>query len=349
LSFFDTIEERQKMNLRLSFLGLVFTLLIESTALSQTSHRMTYDTREHVLADAQREGRLVISPGFEESTTPHLINAFKKKYPFVKEVFWFKPPDFRKQVVEMAEGKVVVDAFRPAPDVWSEYFKHDLFRKYDFKRMSSDGHLAIPQQMIDANGVVVWSGSLMGIMAFNANRVGSQPAPSGWESCLDPKWQGQFTVDTKPNVLAELSPRWGEEKLLEYARKLKQNNPIWLRGSSQGLAKLAAGEFAFMCGVYLHATERFLAKNPTSPIKKIVPDPLPVAFHEPEAVYAKAQNRHVALLWIEFLASPEGQEVLDSVDPGRASFLVEKTVTNGLAKGGNVSVCGSGCRAAKTI
>jgi ABC-type Fe3+ transport system substrate-binding protein len=244
----------------------------------------------------------------------------------------------------MAEGKVVVDAFRPAPDVWSEYFKHDLFRKYDFKRMAADGHLAIPQQMIDANGVVVWSGSLMGIMAYNASRVGSQQPPNGWESCVDPRWRGQFTVDTKPNVLAALASRWGEEKLLDYARKLKQNDPIWLRGSSQGLAKLAAGEFTFMCGVYLHATERFLTKNANLPIKKVVPHPLPVAFHEPEAVYARAQNRHVALLWIEFLASAEGQAVLDAVDPGRASFLVEKTLTHSLAKGANVSVCGTGCR-----
>jgi hypothetical protein len=117
-----------------------------------------------------------------------------------------------------------------------------------------------------------------------------------------------------------------------------------VRGSTQGLTKLAAGEFAFMCGVYLHATERYLKQNPAAPIKKLVPDPLPAAFHEPEAVYARAPNRHTALLWIEFLASPEGQQVLDAVDPGRASFLVQKTLAHQLASRANVSACATGCR-----
>jgi len=314
----------------------------DTPALSQGG--MIHDTREHILDDAKKEGKLVVSPGFEDSTTPHLIDAFKKKYPFVKEVVWSKPADFKKQLDDLIEGKAVVDAFRPAPNLWSQYFSHNLFRNYDFKKMAEGGHLNIPQEMIDESGVVVWSGSIIGIMVYNVNRIGSEPAPTGWESCLDPKWSGKFTVDSKPNVLASLAARWGEQKTLDYARKLKQNNPVIVRGSTQGLTKLAAGEFAFMCGVYLHATERYLKQNPTAPIKKLVANPLPAAFHEPEAVYARASNRHTALLWIEFLASPEGQQILDAVDPGRASFLVQKTLANQLANGANVSVCATGCR-----
>ncbi|HWP56846.1 MAG TPA: ABC transporter substrate-binding protein [Candidatus Acidoferrales bacterium] len=332
------------MKLSALLLVVLGLLLARPPALAQTKRSPIYDTREHILEGARREGRLVVSPGFEESTTPHLIEAFKRKYPFVREVTWFKPPDFRKQALELRDGKIAVDAFRPAPDVWEDYFKHDLLRPYDFRRMATAGHLAIPEPMIDASGMVVWSGSLMGIIVYNANRVGAGAPPDGWNSCLDPQWSGQFAADTKPNVLAALAPRWGEEKVLDYARKLKNNRPIWLRGSSQGLAKLAAGEFTFMCGVYLHATERFLKKNPALPLKKAVPDPLPVAFHEPEAVYARAQNPHVALLWIEFLASAHGQQVLDGVDPGRASFLVEETLAHHLAQGATLSVCGTGCR-----
>src|SRR5882724_5711222 len=263
----------------------------DSPALSQGG--MIHDTREHILEDAKKEGKLVVSPGFEDSTTPHLIEAFKKKYPFVKEVVWSKPADFKKQLDDLIEGKAVVDAFRPAPNLWSQYFSHNLFRNYDFKKMAEGGHLNIPREMIDESGVVVWSGSIIGIMVYNVNRIASEPTPTGWESCFDPKWSGKFTVDSKPNVIASLAARWGEEKTLDYARKLKQNNPVIVRGSTQGF-------------------------------KKLVPNPLPAAFHEPEAVYARAPNRHTALLWIEFLASPEGKQVLDAVDPGRASFLVQK-------------------------
>src|SRR4030095_8115964 len=128
------------------FLGsLVFIFVAwfsESPALSQGG--MIHDTREHIL---------------EDGTTPHLSETFKKKYPFVKEVVWSKPADFKKQLDDLIEGKAVVDAFRPAPNLWSQYFSHNLFRNYDFKKMAEGGHLNIPREMIDESGVVVWSGS----------------------------------------------------------------------------------------------------------------------------------------------------------------------------------------------
>jgi hypothetical protein len=325
--------------------GLVIILLACSAfvAWGQSSSELIYETRAHILEDAKKEGKLIVSPGFEESTTPHLIEAFKKKYPFITNVVWSKPPDFRKQLADLIDGKIEVDAFRPAPNVWSQYFSNNLIRKYDYKKIAQNGQLNIAQQMIDDSGVVVWSGSIIGVLAYNPNRVGND-LPKGWESCVDAKWSGKFTVDSKPNVLASLAASWGEEKLIDYARKLKQNQPIIVRGSTLGLNKLAAGEFSFMCGVYLHALERFVRDNPSAPIKRLVVDPLPAAFHEPTAVFARATNRHAALLWIEFLASPEGQQVLDAVDPGRASFLVEKTLAHKLASGAKVSVCSTGCR-----
>jgi hypothetical protein len=273
------------MNRNRSALGLIIFALAAwpfcSPAFSQSAPELIYETRGHILEGAKKEGKLIVSPGFEESTTPHLIDAFKKKYPFIKDVVWSKPADFRKQLSELIEGKTMVDAFRPAPNVWSQYFSHNLFRPYDYKKIVQNGQLNIPQEMIDDSGIVVWSGSIIGIMAYNANRVGADSLPSGWESCLDAKWSGKFTVDSKPNVLASLAARWGQDKLLDYARKLKQNNPIVVRGSTQGLTRLAAGEFSFMCGVYLHALERFVRDNPSAPIKRLVPNPLPAAFHEP--------------------------------------------------------------------
>jgi len=133
-------------------------------------------------------------------------------------------------------------------------------------------------------------------LVYNTKLVPPDKAPKGWEACLDPYFKGKFSVDTKPNVLAWLTPSWGEEKLLGFARRIKENSP------------------------------------------------LPVSFHEHEAIYTGAKNIHSALLWIEFLASREGQDVAESLEPGRSSFLVEGTLTNKLMKGANMSLCGNDCR-----
>ncbi|HYY24662.1 MAG TPA: hypothetical protein VE689_04165, partial [Candidatus Udaeobacter sp.] len=57
------------------YFGLVISVLLCSAhAYSQPKPPLVYDTREHILEDARKEGKLIVSPGFEESTTPHLID-----------------------------------------------------------------------------------------------------------------------------------------------------------------------------------------------------------------------------------------------------------------------------------
>jgi hypothetical protein len=69
-----------------------------------------------------------------------------------------------------------------------------------------------------------------------------------------------------------------------------------------------------------------------------------MSFHEPEAVYVRAKDSNAGLLWIEFLASREGQAEVDAAEPGRGSFFIEGTLANKLAKGANVSLCATACR-----
>ena len=46
----------------------------------------------------------------------------------------------------------------------------------------------------------------------------------------------------------------------------------------------------------------------------------------------------------KLVVSRERQEILDTVDPGRASFLIPKTLAHKLATGANVAICAVGCR-----
>src|SRR5262245_37988467 len=180
----------------MSFLAASY---LASPARSQSEPELIYESRGHILEAAKKEGKLIVSPGFEDSTTPHLIQDVKKKYPSIKEVSWSKPPDFREQLKDLIDGKIEVDAFRLAPNVWSQYFSNNLVRQYDYKKIAQNGQLNIAQEMIDESGVVVWSGSIIGVMAYNADRTGTA-APTGWESCVGGTWNGKFTVDRQPYV-----------------------------------------------------------------------------------------------------------------------------------------------------
>ena len=308
---------------------------------------MIYLTKEEIMAGAKKEGKALVYPGHDEKTIPLLVNAFKHKYPFLKDVKFGFVSDIapgQRELFDMIAGKASRDAFNLHQTFWSQYFKQDLLKKYDFKAMAQDGQLGIPLEMIDESGVVVWLATNIGVMLYNTKLVPADGAPTGWDSCIDPRWRGKFYLDTKPNEIVWLLPSWGEDAVIQYAKKLKENEPLFGSSRSGAITRLASGEFHLLCSVYYHTTQRALKNDPSMPVKIVIPNPLPIALLEPDAIYARAENPHAGLLWLEFLASKEAQQIADSREPGRASFLVEGTLANKLAKGANVSICGSSCR-----
>jgi iron(III) transport system substrate-binding protein len=311
-----------------------------------TKKGMIYLTRDEIVAGAKKEGKVVTAPGYQETTRGPLVQAFQKKYPFVTNVDWRIVQDDggeQRQVLEMQAGRSTLDVFSPHLTHYSEYLKFKPFLRYDLKAMAQDGQLQIPSEMIDETGVVTWLGTVMGGILYHTKLVSADKAPTTWESCLDPQWRGKIAFDTKPRALTFLVPAWGEEKVMDYAKKLKANEPIWSTGATAGMTRLATGEFSIYCGVMLHSAYRGLKKDPTLPLKVVVPNLLPIGLLEPEAISANAKNPHAGLLWIEFLASKEGQKIADEINPGRASVLVEGTLAYEAAKDRKVSFCDPRC------
>ncbi|HWP60715.1 MAG TPA: extracellular solute-binding protein [Candidatus Acidoferrales bacterium] len=303
-------------------------------------------TRDQIIEGAKKEGKLRVVPGHDDTVIPGLVKGFQKKYPFIQTTYGIVTgiEAGQRQLFEMATGTSSADAFSPSSAFFNEYFSKNLIKRYDFRAMSKAGHLKIPLEMIDESGVLVWLGTNTGVITYNSKLVPEDKAPKGWESCLDPYFRGKFSVDSKPNVLAWLSAKWNDEKLLSYAKRLKENSPVFSRGNTRNITQLVSGEVVMNCGMYIHVVKRTLKHDPSAPIKMVIPDPFPMSSHEPEAVYANAKNPHAALLWIEFLASKEGQQLAEEIEPGRGSFLVEGTLANKLSKGANVALCADECR-----
>jgi ABC-type Fe3+ transport system substrate-binding protein len=340
-----TLSKSGVVSALLSFVPLL-GFFCASPALAQSKGGLISLSREQILEGAKKEGNVRVVPGHDESAIPTLVKAFQKKYPFLK-VTWGIVGGIeaaQRELFQMTAGTTTTDAFSPSSSFFSEYFSKNLIKKYDYRAMAKAGHLKIPMEMIDDSGVVVWLGSNTGVLAYNTKLVPPDKVPKSWESCLDPYFSGKFSVDSKPNILGWLSASWGEEKLLAFAKQLKQNKPVFSRGNTRNITMLAAGEVVMNCGMYIHTADRLMRKDTTAPIKMVIPNPFPISYHEPEAVYMNSKNPHAALLWIEFLASKEGQDAAESIEPGRGSFFVEGTLAHKLAKGANVSLCAGECR-----
>jgi iron(III) transport system substrate-binding protein len=334
------------------FLPCAFvTLFPANRSLAQPRQEMIYVSGEQIAEGAKKEGKLLLHPAlrpeYDKATLPDLLKAFGKKYPFVQPTWGVTEmgprPNLKAALAELMAGKAAVDILGFSGSFPSEYPDQGLLKRYQLKAMAKDGQIKIPLEMIDETGIIVWSSNNTGIITYNSTLVAPDKAPKGWESCLDSQWRGKFSVDSDPNMLTWLIPLWGEEKLFDFARKLKDNEPRFSRGNTRNLGSLAEGKLSLNCGMYIHPMSRMLKKDSALPIKMVIPDPFPITFHDPQAIYVGTKNPHAALLWLEFLASREAQEIVDSNEPGRGSFLVEGNLVHKLAKNANVSICNVNC------
>jgi ABC-type Fe3+ transport system substrate-binding protein len=311
---------------------------------------MLYVTRDEILAGAEKEGEIIVSPGFEETVDPYK-KAFTAAYPMIKNFTWRVVTGNaagERFTAELIAGRSDVDVFDIRTEYRADLEKNNVFARYDLKSMAEDGQLKLPAGIVDEGGWSTWNSNRVYAIAYNTDLVSEADAPKNWESCLDPRWSGKSFVDTKATAFAALYTAWGEQRVLDYARKLKENTPIFFRGGTAGLTRMISGEASIFCGTQTNSVYRILLDDPKAPVKLVATDPLPVEVGENEGISVKATHPNAALLGLEFLATPQAVQLLDKIDPGVASIFVEGTKTKLLsseleAKGGKVAYCNAAC------
>ena len=112
----------------------------------------------------------------------------------------------------------------------------------------------------------------------------------------------------------------GEQKGLAFFRKLAEMKPQVRTGHTLLAELVAAGEIPLVATIYNHNAERLLVNG--APIKWKALDP---TFGRPNAVAVtkRAQRPHAALLFVDFMLSPEGPGAIKQRNRVPASTEVE--------------------------
>jgi ABC-type Fe3+ transport system substrate-binding protein len=212
------------------------------------------------------------------------------------------------------------DVLSMANDLYNEYIPYQ--KKFDLLGMAERGVLRIPAHMIDPknrNVAAVTANIQVGV-AFNKNLISADKTPASWEDYLKPEFKGKkFVADIRPTEIAALVPAWGLEKTLDYASKLAAQEPVWVRGATRATMSVFTGEYPMFIGGNYKSIRRAQQKDRVGVLQYKFLEPIPVRTSESLGVIATSGNPHAALLWIEFLATPEGQKIIDEFDPFGAS------------------------------
>ncbi|HWP57956.1 MAG TPA: extracellular solute-binding protein [Candidatus Acidoferrales bacterium] len=298
-------------------------------------------SKEEIIANAKKEGNLRVLGSLDKATLNVLAEAFKKKYPFINaradEINGTEV--YLRMIQEMKAGLAKNwDVNYLAFDYYNDYLPYQ--KKFDILGMAQHGVLQIPVKMIDPmhRHVIVVASDLQ-VVAYNSKLWPAEKIPNTWEGFLREEFKDKkFMLDIRPKDLAALVPAWGLEKTLDYARKLAAQNPVWVRGNARAMPLVLSGERPILFGPNLGTVMEAYDKDPTKTVAYKIIEPVPTRLNEAQAILGAAPNPHAALLWLEFVVSPEGQALLDKHEPYGASLLTPGSVQEKLTKGLKLSI-----------
>jgi iron(III) transport system substrate-binding protein len=189
-------------------------------------------------------------------------------------------------------------------------------------------------------------------IAYNTRKV--RPADlSTYEALGDPRWKGRLCLRPSSyiytqSLLATLVKRVGEARAEEVVRSWVANQPVLINSDTKILEAIAAGQ----CDVGItnhYYLARLVAKDPSFPVGMFWPNQATSGAHvniSGAGVTAHARHRAEAVKFLEFLASPEAQQLFADVSfeyPANPLAGVNKVVAAwGKFKQDDVNVAAAG-------
>ncbi len=296
---------------------------------------------EEIVNRAKAEGALKAQSTADPASIKLFREGFSKKYPFIKfdlqEITGTEAT--QRFVLELKSGAAKDwDVLNVAEEVFPDMLP--FIEPVDVLSLAEQGALAIPPKMIYPEGRDIMApGTQLGVVAYNKKLVPEDKVPKVWDDLLKPEWKGRKLIaDVRPNTIAGLVPAKGEAWVKDFAGKLKDQQPVWARGNTHSLTSLAAGEYTMHSGTYANSVQRLIEKG-SDTLGYVAPEPVSLRLALATGIQKGSKHVNAGLLWMEYLASPEAQKILDEVEPVKASVYGDGTTRSAkLTAGKQLSV-----------
>lgn len=262
--------------------------------------------REKILVEgAKREGQFTLYTSHTWFRT--FVKEFEKKYPFVKANEWRNDSKnlIRKVLEEAKSGRVLVDVVETTADGMGIIKRESLFQEYyspearyypnELKSKGKNGFFYLPNR------------ETYNSLGFNTKLIAPANAPRSLKDLLDPRWKGKMAITSTStgvrwigNAL-EVMGREYLEKMAEQDVSVQDMAPAALIGL------IGSGEVPMSPTIF--DANVTMAKHKGAPVEWRPLEPV-VTTVGSAALMTKAPNPHTALLFIDYLLSKEGQQLI---------------------------------------
>lgn len=278
------------------------------------------DRDAKLVEKAKEEGGLTLYTGMNPEDAAPFIEGFEKKYGIKVTMWRANGEEVTTRIINEAKAKRYdVDMVEAASTELEKLAREGLLSEFyspyfgDMAEMPSHNK---------------WGPTRLNfyVMAWNTQKVKAEDVPKTYEDLLDPKWKGNFVIESKDQVwFANVVKQMGEQKGLEYFKKLSQNSPVIRSGHTLISQLIVAGEAPLSLTVYNHQTEKLKTKKAPidwMPLQPMVGEPLGVG------VAVNAKHPYAALLFADFMMSPDGQKIVEKLGRVPSSKKVSSDLNN---------------------
>ncbi|HYS51361.1 MAG TPA: extracellular solute-binding protein [Burkholderiales bacterium] len=262
------------------------------------------DRAQRLLSGARKEGGLSLYTTMTPEDAGPLVAAFEERYG-IKVRMWrgINQKLVQRALAEARAGKSAVDVFEG-----SGHGMEILHREALLEKFWSPAFGDIPPEAFPRHAHYAPDNLLFFVMGYNTRLVKPEDVPRSYEDLLQPRWSGNFGIEASDIIwFAAVAKAMGEEKGLAYFRKLAAMEPQIRSGHTLMTELVAAGDIPMALTLYNQAVDKL--KERGAPIDW---KPLPPAFGRADGigVAKQAPHPHAALLFADFVLSPEGQRFI---------------------------------------
>jgi len=258
---------------------------------------------------AEAEGKVVFYASMNNVDTKALADGFKQLYPKIDAQF-YRTGDSQLMEKVLTEGR----AGKPLWDVIAHtgFYGHLLKKRGMLEAYDSPERKFYRDAYKDPQAFWTSIYTTYAVFGYNTRLVPKASIPKSYEELLKPEWKEQLGMEARAYewFATTMKNMGGGERGLAFMRRFAQQQPQPRSGRTLAAQLVAAGEFKATVSVYSQSYE--ILKGTGAPVEWVALDPVYASVH-PTGIAAKAPHPNAARLFMDFLLSKRGQEIIRSL------------------------------------
>jgi iron(III) transport system substrate-binding protein len=312
----DTASVRRYLAFFAAGVGSLFILFGATANASSVEERLDQINRlsekartEALEKEARKEGEVVWYAAMASDRAGEVIKVFESKYLYLK--VRFQPGGASRQIeqllVEHRAKKQRADIINTRRSFVAVMAKAGAIARY-----RTPFRAALREGFADKEGWVNGIYAQPRVFLYNTRMLARDKAPQSFDDLLQPAWKEKMGMDTTDyDWLASLIDFYGRSKALEYAGKLAKQQLNFRRGPTLLAQLTVAGEFPIVIDAF--PEEVLQMRNAKAPADFVFSEPfVPVKTPTTVSISSGAPHPHAAALFVDFLLSKPGQDLLAS-------------------------------------